>query len=172
MLGVPVDSPTHLLGDNMSVVLNTTVPSSQLKKKHNAIAYHRVREAIAANIVQFRHVSTGNNFADILTKPVKSATFRSLCSRVLFRRPPFVTLPAQPHVVTTDGTPLPPPIPLDDTMPPISLDDVAVPLTPYLPAADDTPVLPTADDTPLPPAANDAPLASPAPAPAVAHPHV
>ena len=142
MLGVPVDSPTHLLGDNMSVVLNTTVPSSQLKKKHNAIAYHRVREAIAANIVQFRHVSTGNNFADILTKPVKSATFRSLCSRVLFRRPPFVTLPAQPHVVTTDGTPLPPPIPLDDTMPPISLDDVAVPVTPYLPAADDTPVLP------------------------------
>ena len=32
MLGVPIDGPTLLLGDNMSVVLNTTVPSSVLKK--------------------------------------------------------------------------------------------------------------------------------------------
>jgi hypothetical protein len=42
-----------MLGDNMSVVLNTTVPSSVLKKKHNATAYHHVREAIAARIFRF-----------------------------------------------------------------------------------------------------------------------
>jgi hypothetical protein len=52
-LGVAFDGPTLMLGDNMSVVLNTTVPSSVLKKKHNAIAYHRVREAIAARIMRF-----------------------------------------------------------------------------------------------------------------------
>jgi hypothetical protein len=46
-LGVALDGPTLMLGENMSVVLNTTVPSSVLKKKHNAIAYDRVREAIA-----------------------------------------------------------------------------------------------------------------------------
>jgi hypothetical protein len=40
-----VDGPALMLGDNMSVVLNTAVPSSVLKKKHNAISYHRVREA-------------------------------------------------------------------------------------------------------------------------------
>jgi hypothetical protein len=45
-LGVALDGPALMLGDNMSVVLNTTVPSSVLKKKHNAIAYHRIREAI------------------------------------------------------------------------------------------------------------------------------
>jgi hypothetical protein len=39
-LGVALDGPALMLGDNMSVVLNTTVPSSVLKKKHNAIAYH------------------------------------------------------------------------------------------------------------------------------------
>ena len=39
MLGVPIDGPALMLGDN-SVVLNTTFPSSQLKKKHNAICYH------------------------------------------------------------------------------------------------------------------------------------
>jgi hypothetical protein len=32
----------------MSLILNTTVPSSDLKKKHNTIACHLVREAIAA----------------------------------------------------------------------------------------------------------------------------
>jgi hypothetical protein len=47
-LGMALDGPALMLGDNMSLVLNTTVPSSVLKKKHNAIAYHRVREAIAA----------------------------------------------------------------------------------------------------------------------------
>jgi hypothetical protein len=45
-LGVALDEPALMLGDNMSVVLNTTVPLSVLKKKHNAIAYHCVRDAV------------------------------------------------------------------------------------------------------------------------------
>jgi hypothetical protein len=56
-LGEALDGPALMLGDNMPVVLNTTVPSSVLKKKHNAIAYHRVREAIAARIMRFLHTS-------------------------------------------------------------------------------------------------------------------
>ena len=38
MLGVPLDGPALLLEDNNSVILNMTVPSSPLKKKHNVIA--------------------------------------------------------------------------------------------------------------------------------------
>jgi hypothetical protein len=37
-LRVASNAPALMLGDNMSIVLNTTVPSSVLKKKHNAIA--------------------------------------------------------------------------------------------------------------------------------------
>jgi hypothetical protein len=55
-LGVALDGAALMLRDNMSVVLNTTVPSSVLKKKHNAIAYHRVREAIAARIKRFAYI--------------------------------------------------------------------------------------------------------------------
>ena len=50
-LGVALDGPALMLGDNMSVVLNTSVPSSVLKKKHNSIAYRCVREAKAAKIL-------------------------------------------------------------------------------------------------------------------------
>ena len=88
MLGVPIDRSTTMYGDNMAVILNTTVPSSQLKKKHNAIAYHRVREAIAAKIVQFAHIPSIINIADVLTKPLPVDTFQRLVTPVLFRPPP------------------------------------------------------------------------------------
>ena len=55
MLGVKILGPTLLLGDNKSVILNSSTPSSVLKKKHCAINYHRVREAIAAQVVKFVH---------------------------------------------------------------------------------------------------------------------
>jgi hypothetical protein len=65
-LGVALDGPELMLGDNMSVVLNTTVPSSVLKKKHNAIAYHRVRDAIAARIMRFACIKSKENVIDVL----------------------------------------------------------------------------------------------------------
>jgi hypothetical protein len=42
MMGIPLDGPTIMLVDNQLVVNNTTNPSSVLKKKSNAIAYHYV----------------------------------------------------------------------------------------------------------------------------------
>jgi hypothetical protein len=85
MLGVPLDGPALLLGDNMSVVLNTTVPSSVLKKKHCACAYHRIRESIAAGAVRFAHVSSKHNLADILTKPLAKGVFVPLAQKLVFR---------------------------------------------------------------------------------------
>jgi hypothetical protein len=87
MLGIPLDGPALMLGDNMSVVLNTTVPSSPLKKKHNAIAYHRVREAIAAGVIRFAHVPSTENIADVMTKPLTNMVFLGLIYPLLFRTP-------------------------------------------------------------------------------------
>jgi hypothetical protein len=67
-----------MLGDNMSVVLSTTVPSSVLKKKHNAIAYHLVREAIAARIMWFAYIKSEENVSDVLKKPSSNEKFRYL----------------------------------------------------------------------------------------------
>ena len=49
MLGVPVID-SYMFSDNQSVLTNSTVLHSQLNKRHNALAYHRVREAIAAAV--------------------------------------------------------------------------------------------------------------------------
>ncbi len=87
MLGVPLDGPALMLGDNQSVVLNTTVPSSVLKKKHNVVAYHRVHEAIAGSILVFGHIDLPDNYADLATKSVDKGTFFNLCNKILFRQP-------------------------------------------------------------------------------------
>lgn len=40
-LGIPVKTPTKIFGDNWSVIQSASIPQSELKKKHIAIAYHR-----------------------------------------------------------------------------------------------------------------------------------
>ena len=44
MMGIPVEGLTYIYGDNQSVLANTTIPDSTLKKKSQSIAYHYVRE--------------------------------------------------------------------------------------------------------------------------------
>ena len=44
IMGITVDEPSFVFGDNQSVLANTTALGSTLRKKSNAIAYHFVRE--------------------------------------------------------------------------------------------------------------------------------
>ena len=86
-MGTEPDGAALMLGDNNSVVLNCTMPSSVLKKKHNAAAYHRVHEAIAAEIVKFSHIPSEMNYADLLTKPFPGPTHYNLIKPLMFRVP-------------------------------------------------------------------------------------
>jgi len=87
MMGAEPDGPALMIGDNNSVVLNCTMPSSVLKKKASACSYHRVREAIACGILKFTHIPSDMNYADILTKPLAGKQFRELVRPLLFRVP-------------------------------------------------------------------------------------
>jgi hypothetical protein len=86
MLGVRVEKYSYMLGDNMSVILNTTLPSSPLKKKHCAISYNRLRE-VQAVFLKFAHISSEQNVADILTKPLPPDKFLQLARPFLFLLP-------------------------------------------------------------------------------------
>ena len=76
MMGIPVNNPVFTYGDNQSVLWNTSVPDSMLKKKSNSIAYHFVREGVAKNKWRMTYVKTTINPADLLTKALRSGENR------------------------------------------------------------------------------------------------
>ncbi|MGH7955201.1 MAG: Ty1/Copia family ribonuclease HI, partial [Gloeomargaritales cyanobacterium] len=85
-LGVPLDGPAWMFGDNQSVVTNSTIPHSTLNKRHNALSYHRVREAIAAKVMHFVHLDGKQNPADCMTKFLTHAVAWPLLEPFLFWR--------------------------------------------------------------------------------------
>lgn len=84
MMGVGIEGETNVFCDNESVVKNSSNPESTLKKRHNAIAYHRVREAIAAGTVRVAKEPGETNLADVLTKLMPGPRLKSLISRILW----------------------------------------------------------------------------------------
>jgi len=68
MFGVPLDGPAIAFCDNQSVVLNSTLPSSTLKKKHNSVNYHKVRSCIADGAIRVTKEPGETNTSDLLTK--------------------------------------------------------------------------------------------------------
>ena len=58
----------YMFRDKKSVVTSSIVPQSILNKTHNRLSYHRVREAIAAKILEFHWCSSSQNRSDILSK--------------------------------------------------------------------------------------------------------
>ena len=65
---ITVEGPTYIYGDNQSVLANTTIPDSTLKKKSQSIAYHLVHEGVARDEWKTSYVNTHDNKADLLTK--------------------------------------------------------------------------------------------------------
>eukprot|EP00957_Ditylum_brightwellii_P172238 13111713-Ditylum_brightwellii.AAC.2 len=67
----------------VSVILNSTIPSSFLKKKHVAILYHMTREATATKFVHLLKKNDDWNFAYVLTKAKMRKTFAFLVSEMM-----------------------------------------------------------------------------------------
>ena len=68
MMGVPLNIPTYVYSDNMSVIYNTSRPESTLKKKSNSICYHVLCEAVASGECLTTHCKTGDNYSGMMTK--------------------------------------------------------------------------------------------------------
>jgi hypothetical protein len=84
MMGVPIDGSCNVYCDNESVCKNVQTPESMLRKKHNAIAYHRVREAVAAKTVRVAKEPTETNLADLFTKPLSGERRTKLLRSILW----------------------------------------------------------------------------------------
>jgi len=86
MMGIDFEHTSTVLCDNEAVVLNTQLPSSSLKKKHNAVAYHRIRELVAIGVIRTGHIRSNCNIVDVLTKPKGPAEYYMLLTSVFYGR--------------------------------------------------------------------------------------
>ena len=84
MFGVPIEGPCNVFCDNNGVVKNTSIPESTLMKKHNAINYHAIREAVAAKIIRVGKEDGLTNLADLFTKVLTADRRRALCEFILY----------------------------------------------------------------------------------------
>ena len=84
MMGVPLDGPSWMFGDNYSVIVSSTIPHSSLNKRHTALSYHRVRECIASETIHFQHVPGRCNPSDVLTKYLSWSKFWPLVQPLLY----------------------------------------------------------------------------------------
>ena len=76
MMGIPVDGPALIYGDNKSVLRNFSTPDSVLRTKSNSIAYHFVREVSATDGWRICYIATNDNLADLFTKTIVSTVKR------------------------------------------------------------------------------------------------
>jgi hypothetical protein len=70
MMGITLDGPSRMFGDNKIVITSSTITHSTLNKRHNALSYHCVCEYIVAKSLYLLHVAGKVNLTDMLTKPI------------------------------------------------------------------------------------------------------
>ena len=68
MFGVPINGPADVMCDNQSVVSNSSCIDSSLNKRHNALAYHATKWAVAVGVIRVGKINAKNNIADAFTK--------------------------------------------------------------------------------------------------------
>ena len=84
MMGIPISGPIYMYGDNMSMMHNTTAPESTLKKKHNSIAYHFIREGVARGEWLTTFIKSTGSIADNLTKSLPQPRRELLLKMVMY----------------------------------------------------------------------------------------
>ena len=63
-----MEGPAEVFCDNMSVVKNSSIPTSALNNMHNAICYHSIREDQDAGILWVGWIPGEFNLTDLFTK--------------------------------------------------------------------------------------------------------
>ena len=94
-LGAPIGAKSFLFGDNRSVVTSATLPHSTLTKRHNILAFHRVREAIAARLMAFYWIQSAYNLSDMLSKHWDHPTVYPMILKLLIIRGNITLIPKE-----------------------------------------------------------------------------
>ena len=77
-LCIPLSHPSLLLCDNIGATYLCSNPILHSRMKHISLDYHFVREQVQLGKLQVTHVSTKDQLADLLTKPLPHQKFEDL----------------------------------------------------------------------------------------------
>ena len=94
-LGAPIGAKSFLFGDNRSVVTSATLPHSTSTKRHNILAFHRDREAVAAKFMAFYWIQSAYNFSDMLSKHWDHPTVYPMILKLLITRGNITLIPKE-----------------------------------------------------------------------------
>ena len=94
-LGAPIGAKSFLFGDNRSVVTSATLPHSTLTKRHNILAFHRVREAIATKLMALYWLQSAYNLSDMLSKHWDHSTVYPMILKLLITRANITLIPKE-----------------------------------------------------------------------------
>lgn len=74
-VNLAIQRPIPIYEDNNGCISIANNPSSHKRSKHIDIKYHFSREQVEENTIILHHLSTGDQPADLLTKPLPTPTF-------------------------------------------------------------------------------------------------
>ena len=94
-LGAPIATKSFLFGDKGSVVTSATLPHSTLTKRHNILAFLRVREAIATKLMAFYWIQSAYNLTDMLSKHWDHPTVYPMILKLLITRGNITLIPKE-----------------------------------------------------------------------------
>lgn len=81
-LGIPLPTPPVIYCDNVGATYLSANPVFHSRMKHIALDLHFVRDHVQAGALRVTHVSTHDQLADALTKPLPRLRFTELMSKI------------------------------------------------------------------------------------------
>ena len=88
-----VPNPFYLVTIDLT---SATLPHSTLTKRHNILAFHRVREAIAAKLMAFYWIQSAYNLSDMLSKHWDHPSVYPMILKLLISRGNSTLIPKEP----------------------------------------------------------------------------
>ena len=85
----------HPLVPNPFYLVTIDLPRSTLAKRHNILAFHRVREAIAAKLMAFHWIQSAYNLSDMLSKHWDHPTVYPMKLKLLITRGNITLIPKE-----------------------------------------------------------------------------
>ena len=77
------------------MVTSATLPHSTLTKRNNILAFHKVREAIAENLMAFYWIQSAYNLSDRLSKHRDHPTVYPMIPKLLIARGNITLIPRE-----------------------------------------------------------------------------